>query len=122
MNCFCSYAASGAAYGAVNTDRDLDWCTMPDKGLPAPDLVVLLEANGEAVRQRSGWGDERFENKQFQTRVAKNYRILAAAANDTWKIIENKDIDATHAEIVKAAIDTITRVAESPINTLYPTQ
>ena len=110
------YAASGAAYGAVNTGRDLDWCKIPDKGLLAPDLVVYLQATQEMQESRSGWAAERFEKKEFQKKVARNFDKLV---DDTWEVILSDEINATHSTILQSAMNIVKKVKDSPLKILY---
>ncbi|GJQ11583.1 hypothetical protein GpartN1_g3374.t1 [Galdieria partita] len=69
------YAYSGVAYTA-SKGYDLDWCLGPDKGLIAPDLVVYLSASSTVLESRSGYGEERYENKAFQSRVSETFEKL----------------------------------------------
>ena len=54
------YAYSGVAFSAAKVDAKqqpllrLDWCQAPDKGLPAPDLVIFLSLTPEQAEARGG--------------------------------------------------------------------
>lgn len=52
---------------------DFKWCCGPENGLPKPDLVMFLKISTEEMAKRSGFGDERYENIEFQTKVDQNY-------------------------------------------------
>ena len=45
---------------------DLEWCRQPDRGLPRPDIVFFLDVSGEEAQKRGGYGEERYERKEFQ--------------------------------------------------------
>ena len=62
----------------------LDWCKQSDAGLPRPDLVLFLTLSSEEAAKRGGFGDERYEQTDFQKRVANNYDILKQENN--WKV------------------------------------
>ena len=63
------YAFSGVAFSAAKPGIDLDWCRQPDRGLPKPDLVCLLDVSGEEAKKRGGYGDEIYEREAFQVRM-----------------------------------------------------
>ncbi len=41
----------------------------PDRGLPAPDLVLYLDIPLEVAEQRGGYGQERYERREMQQQV-----------------------------------------------------
>lgn len=41
----------------------------PDRGLPAPDVVLYLDIPLEAAEQRGGYGQERYEKRELQQQV-----------------------------------------------------
>jgi dTMP kinase len=69
------YAYSGVAYTA-SKGYDWDWCLGPDKGLLAPDLVIYLFATSTILQKRGGYGEERYENETFQSRVSEIFEKL----------------------------------------------
>ena len=60
------YAFSGVAFSAAKSEMDLEWCRQPDRGLPRPDIVFFLDVSGEEAQRRGGYGEERYERKEFQ--------------------------------------------------------
>lgn len=42
------------------------WCSAPETGLPAPDVVVYLTLDADAASKRGGFGTERYEADEFQ--------------------------------------------------------
>ncbi|XP_043253966.1 thymidylate kinase [Colletes gigas] len=111
------YASSGAAYTAATSGRSLTWCKEADRGLPSPDLVILLEVSQKDQSLRSNWGDERFENIKVQQRVAENYEKLK---DKTWISINADDDKSTiHSHILNKIFDTVQKVKDLPIGELY---
>ena len=71
------YAYSGVAYSAAK-GLDFDWCLGADRGLLRPDLVFFIDISPEAISQRSGFGDERFERVDFQAKVDQTFSKFKA--------------------------------------------
>ena len=55
---------------------DIQWCKAPDKGLPRPDLVILLDIGVEHIKERGEFGEERYEKEEMQINVAKYYEEM----------------------------------------------
>lgn len=111
------YAASGAAYTAATTGKCLSWCKQPDKGLPSPDIVILLDVSNESQSLRHNWGDERFENTELQLRVASNYKKLI---DKTWCVINaDDDKSVIHSQILHKVLNVINHIKNLPIEKLY---
>lgn len=91
------YAYSGVAYTA-SKGYDWDWCLGPDKGLIAPDLVVYLSASSAVLESRSGYGEERYENKAFQCRVAQVFEKLKT--NKWLTVPSDRPIEEITHEII----------------------
>jgi hypothetical protein len=47
----------------------LQWCMMPERGLPEPDLVLYMRVSPEEATSRGGYGEERYEKAEFQKKV-----------------------------------------------------
>ena len=62
------YAYSGVVYSAAK-GLSFDWCLQADKGLLKPDLVFYIDVSPEEIAKRSGFGEERYEKLEFQTKV-----------------------------------------------------
>lgn len=72
------YLLSSLAYQAEEADRD--WVAQLARGVPRPDLTVLLDLPIEAAAQRrqaAGRPVERYDADSFLAKVAANYRALA---------------------------------------------
>jgi len=60
------YAYSSVAYSCAK-GLDMEQCKLGDVGLPAPDVVIVLVIDPEeAARRGSQYGNERYENIEFQ--------------------------------------------------------
>lgn len=77
------YAYSGVAFTSAkkdfmfdSKDNALDWCQNPDRGLPAPDVVLFLDLDQEVAEKRGGYGEERYEKKEMQLSVRKQFKLL----------------------------------------------
>ncbi|XP_078044831.1 thymidylate kinase [Augochlora pura] len=111
------YAASGAAYTAATTGRNLAWCREPDRGLPNPDIVIYLDVSEWSQHKRRSWGKERFENTNLQQSVALNYNKLI---NSKWSVINaDQDVSVIHSEILDKVLETIQKSKYSSIGELY---
>lgn len=111
------YAGSGAAYTAATTGKDLSWCKEPDRGLPKPDLVALLEVSEQTQVSRTNWGGERFERTEVQRKVATNLRRLM---DETWVTVDGNDgMDKIHEKLLSLALATIEKANSQPLETLY---
>ncbi|KAF8390597.1 hypothetical protein HHK36_025124 [Tetracentron sinense] len=91
------YSYSGVAFSSAK-GLDIEWCKVktclscykheisfvqaPEMGLLAPDLVVYLDIPPEKAAERGGYGGERYEQLEFQRKVAEHYKILH---DTTWK-------------------------------------
>jgi len=86
------YAFSGIAFSAQKGPRlnlTYEWCKAPEVGLPAPDLTLFLDINPETAMQRGGYGEERYEKQDVQTRVRQIFaRIGKEMGNDRWVLID----------------------------------
>ncbi|KAK2584141.1 hypothetical protein KPH14_006573 [Odynerus spinipes] len=111
------YAASGAAYTSAATDKSLSWCQEADRGLPCPDLVVLLQVHEQTQHMRNMRDEERYENMTFQKKVSSNFEKL----NDgTWKVINGEqDRKVIHKELLEDTLNIIEKVKDRPIGLLY---
>ncbi|XP_051153018.1 thymidylate kinase isoform X2 [Andrographis paniculata] len=78
------YAFSGVAFSSAK-GLDVEWCKAPEAGLLAPDLVIYLDISPEKAAERGGYGVERYEQLEFQKKVADSYKMLS---DSTWKIVD----------------------------------
>ncbi|XP_011097317.1 thymidylate kinase isoform X1 [Sesamum indicum] len=78
------YSFSGVAFSSAK-GLDVEWCKAPEAGLLAPDIVIYLDISPEKAAERGGYGGERYEQLEFQKRVAQSYKMLR---DSTWKIVD----------------------------------
>ncbi|KAJ6424055.1 hypothetical protein OIU84_024933 [Salix udensis] len=78
------YSYSGVAFSSAK-GLDIEWCKAPEVGLLAPDIVLYLDIPPEKAAERGGYGGERYEQLEFQRKVAKCYQ---AQCDSSWKIID----------------------------------
>lgn len=127
-------APAGSAAAADGRALSFEWCCMPDRGLPAPDVVLFLNISAEAAESRGSFGEERYEKREIQDRVRAVFEDLRAQSTETpsadhrafgqgvqWQVIDaGQSMEAVHAELMQAAQQTIDRVAKenAPIKLL----
>ncbi len=75
------YAFSGVAFSAAKDGLSLEWCKQPDRGLPRPDLVCFLDVSPEEARKRGGFGEERYENEEFQVKNVLRWTYTVRSIN-----------------------------------------
>ncbi|CAH9139824.1 unnamed protein product [Cuscuta epithymum] len=78
------YSYSGVAFSSAK-GLDIQWCMAPDIGLLAPDLVLFLDISPEIAAKRGGYGGERYDQLEFQKKVAQSYQVLQ---DSSWKIVD----------------------------------
>ncbi|KAM7509242.1 hypothetical protein LguiA_019695 [Lonicera macranthoides] len=100
------YSYSGVAFSSAK-GLDIEWCKAPERGLLAPDLVLYLDIPPEKAAERGGYGGERYEQLEFQRKVAQSYQMLHDAS---WKIIDGslavEEVEKQVREIVSDCVMT----------------
>jgi len=95
-----SSSSSSASHSSSTTQPrrliDLDWASAPDRGLPAPDLVLFLDVDSSTAESRGQYGEERYEKRDIQERVKTGFMQLMAAAAST---LTEGNSDADHAAV-----------------------
>lgn len=72
----------------------------PEIGLPKPDMVYLLNMNPEHLKDRPGFGEERYESISLQTKVSEVFKTFAAT-EDNWKVVDaNRSFETIHSELL----------------------
>lgn len=94
------YAYSGVAFSAAKEGLSLEWCKQPDRGLPCPDLVCFLDVSSDEAAKRGGFGEERYEKRDFQEKVRKNYEELMKQ-DETWKVIDTDGKTESQVNLVE---------------------
>lgn len=88
-----------------------------DAGLPKPDLVVYLEWSNANLSARNGYGDEVYENVQFQSKVKANYDKLKDESN--WKTFDcEQGVDEVHKQIL-ASVNHVLTGKRDKLDTLF---
>jgi dTMP kinase len=113
------YAYSGVAYSLAKESKELtlEWCKSLDTGLPAPDLVIFLDIPIEEAKKRVGYGKERYEKEEFQTRVAAQYKQLQE--NDWLNIDATMSQSQIHNVIARKVENIIELQTNKPIHFLW---
>jgi dTMP kinase len=78
-----------------------------EAGLPNPDLVLFLELSSAEAAKRGGYGEERYETQQMQTRVRSLFNDLFAKlpAVNIHRINAGQSIEAVAADVTQAYED-----------------
>lgn len=93
------YYFSGAAYSAAN-GLNLEWCVAPEEGIPVPDLVILIDVDPKILMSRKGFGDERYERLELQTKVSQTFHQFKSERPDLWVCVDgSKPLDEVTADI-----------------------
>jgi dTMP kinase len=82
------YTPSGLAYGYAN-GLPLEWMICIEKGLPQPDVVIVLDISPETSLKRSKGRVDRYESDlKFLENVRSSYKFLAEKFG--WYIIDGE--------------------------------
>ena len=89
---------------------DSEWCRSCDKGLLKPDRVFFLDLPMEEVSRRGGFGEERYETAQFQTKVRRCFDEWIGK-DPSWTVVDARD---SQEHIFKALISQINEIVSIP--------
>ncbi len=78
---------------------DKEWCWAPERGLPAPDVVIFLELSAAAAQARGGYGDELYEKVEFQSKVAAAFKSLRT---DSWRVRRTASFSHTSSYLLSS--------------------
>jgi len=92
------YTASNLAYGMAH-GLPLEWLISLEKGLPKPDLVLILDVSpGISFSRKERARDVHEENLKYLTAVRRAYLLLAGKYG--WNVLQGeKDSMAVNADI-----------------------
>lgn len=107
------YVYSGVAYSAAK-GIGFDWCIAPDTGLPKPDLTLFFKFSDNS--QREGFGDERYEVKEFQDKVAIEFNRFSKGNEWESLDVDGKSIEEVSLEVWNA-VEPLINGVDSPIGT-----
>ncbi|GAA5978405.1 hypothetical protein JCM10908_004341 [Rhodotorula pacifica] len=101
------YAFSGIAFSVIK-GLSWAWCRAPDIGLPAPDLVLFLRVSSAVAEQRGGFGQERYEKREVQLKVAEAFRRFEETMPEgEWVEVDaDRGVEEVHATIA-ARVDSV---------------
>ena len=85
-----SYVASRSPSTSSSTQEplDLEWLASPDIGLIKPDLIFFLKVSEQVTVSRGGFGEERYEKKEFQKQVALCFDKILPFDQDTCVLVD----------------------------------
>lgn len=123
------YSYSGAAYSGAKKGMDLNWCYNQDIGLPRPDLLIYLTLSATEQKKRQGFGDEIYEETEFQNCIRENYNKIfersreeATKNNETFNFLnvvaDGKSPDDLLAEILEPVRQCIQENARQPLKNI----
>ncbi len=117
------YAYSGVAFSCAK-GMDTEWCKSCDKGLPAPDVIIYLDMPIETSSTRGKFGEERYENIDFQKMVRLKFMELKQADDDKdkkmWQMVDaTRTVEEIQTDVRAIAEKTVEEVAGKEINMLW---
>ncbi|KAL6751258.1 P-loop containing nucleoside triphosphate hydrolase protein [Haematococcus lacustris] len=114
------YAYSGVAYSAAKglPGLDVPFCKACDEGLLAPDKVLYLKVSIESSAARGGFGQERYEVPEMQSRVQAFFEQLH---DPSWVDIQaDASIEAVHNQIWAEVVPVLEKAKEgAPLTKLW---
>jgi dTMP kinase len=111
------YSYSGMVFSRAKGLHPL-WRSVPELGLPSPDVVVYLDITAEEAKRRGGYGQERYEKAEFQEKVRDGYDHFRNAS-PIWKSLPAEwDKEELQEQIKKLVLDTIDQVKDKPLKYL----
>ncbi|GIL42652.1 hypothetical protein Vafri_597 [Volvox africanus] len=117
------YSYSGVAYTAAKgiSHLDSEYCRSVEVGLPAADLVVLMQMPPEQAAARGGFGAERYEKLAFQRKVAQQYEALK---DSHWLTLDaTLQPELIHQQVMAAALPMVENAARgAPLGRLWDYQ
>ncbi|XP_022174128.1 thymidylate kinase [Myzus persicae] len=110
------YSYSGVVFTSAKQCADFKWCCGPENGLPKPDIVMFLKLSTSEMAKRSGFGDERYENIEFQNRVDVNYDKFK---NDNFiQVDAAQDVSILTSTLLEQVLKTIETVKNHDLDDL----
>jgi dTMP kinase len=108
------YYYSGMIYSAAKNNRNLSlsWARDPEVGLPRPDQVIFLDLSPEEAEKRGGFGDEKYEKREFQAKVRRLFYKLKDIDEEESYDMVIIDAGGSEEEIAKKVLRSMVNVAE----------
>lgn len=85
------YVYSGVAYSLakdVPGMNSYEWLVAPDRGLPKPDLTLFLTIDINELANRKGYGEERYEQIDFQHKVKQCFLDILPKNDKSVQIVD----------------------------------
>ena len=119
------YSYSGAVYSAAkkNPSLSLDWAWQQETGLPQPDVCIFLDIDGEAARERGGFGSERYETQQMQKNVREMFeRLSTLPCGDVIRVVDaGRTLEEVGRDILDIAMEYLSSEdLKLPLRSLGP--
>lgn len=118
------YSYSGVAYSVAN-GLDKRWSMSTENGLPRPDIVFYMKEVADtdntgtkenSLLKRVNFGDECYENDEFQTKVSQIFDKIYQQERHYWHFINaNRPIEIIHKEIKEQALQLFQYVEDFPL-------
>jgi dTMP kinase len=97
------YVYSGIAYSTAK-GLDYEWCCSVEKGLPTPDLTILMQLDPKVAASRADYGKDLHDTVEFQNLVDSAYRhLFNTSCAYTVTVDASLAIDNISLEIFAAA-------------------
>jgi dTMP kinase len=102
------YIPSGLAYGLAN-GLDLDWILALERGLPVPDLVIVLDVPVEITTKRFRREKDAYERKEsYLKKVRECYLSLARRFN--WCVVRgDRSVEEVAEDVWSLVLERIRR-------------
>ncbi|VDB84861.1 unnamed protein product [Peniophora sp. CBMAI 1063] len=113
------YAFSGIAFSAAK-GLPYEWCASPDAALPAPDATLFFDVTPDVARTRGGYGEERYEKEEMQSRVRDVFGTIALRMGERWTRIDAGRSVEEVGDSVWAIVEKYTDGVEGPVMRLWP--
>ncbi|EXJ76494.1 thymidylate kinase [Cladophialophora psammophila CBS 110553] len=106
------YSFSGAVYSAAkqNPDLSLEWAWSPEIGLLKPDLLFFFDISSADAAKRGGYGAERYEKEEMQSRVRTLFKELFARLDGV--AVHQVDASRTMEEVAADVLSIVQGTTE----------
>lgn len=95
------YFYSGMVY-SLSQELPEDFCTVPDKDLLQPDIIIFMDIEPELAAKRKGYGEEVLEKLDLQIKISENYNKLFQDNDKVVRIDANDDENVIGDNIIQA--------------------
>jgi dTMP kinase len=113
------YAFSGVAFSS-GKGLSYEWCRAPEMGLPAPDATLFLDIDPTvAALTRGGFGAERYEREDLQTRVRSAFQRIRKEMGEQWITLDAAQPMERVAEMVWSEVQKLLTSPRGPIEKLW---